>query len=34
MEVPFLDLKVQYRSIKKEIDAAIQKVLDNTAFIL
>jgi len=34
MEVPFLDLKVQYKSIKKEIDAAIQKVLDNTAFIL
>jgi len=34
MEVPFLDLKVQYRSIKDEIDTAIQKVLDNTAFIL
>ena len=34
MEVPFLDLKVQYRSIKDEIDNAIQKVLDNTAFIL
>ena len=34
MEVPFLDLKVQYRSIKEEIDTAIQKVLDNTAFIL
>jgi len=34
MEVPFLDLKVQYKSIKTEVDAAIQKVLDNTAFIL
>jgi dTDP-4-amino-4,6-dideoxygalactose transaminase len=34
MEVPFLDLKVQYKSIKNEIDSAIQKVLDNTAFIL
>jgi dTDP-4-amino-4,6-dideoxygalactose transaminase len=34
MEVPFLDLKVQYNSIKIEIDAAIQKVLDSTAFIL
>jgi len=34
MEVPFLDLKAQYKSIKNEIDSAIQKVLDNTAFIL
>ena len=34
MEVPFLDLKVQYKSIKNEIDSAIQKVIDNTAFIL
>ena len=34
MEVPFLDLKAQYNSIKDEIDTAIQKVLDNTAFIL
>ena len=34
MEVPFLDLRVQYKSIKNEIDDAIQKVLDNTAFIL
>lgn len=34
MQVPFLDLKVQYKSIKKEIDDAIQNVLDNTAFIL
>lgn len=34
MEVPFLDLKVQYKSIKKEVDSAIQQVLDDTAFIL
>ena len=34
MEVPFLDLKVQYNSIKIEIDAAIQKVLESTTFIL
>jgi dTDP-4-amino-4,6-dideoxygalactose transaminase len=34
MKVPFLDLKIQYQSIKNEIDSAIQKVLDNTAFIL
>lgn len=34
MKVPFLDLKIQYQSIKNEIDSAIQRVLDNTAFIL
>jgi dTDP-4-amino-4,6-dideoxygalactose transaminase len=34
MKVPFLDLKVQYQSIKDEVDIAIQKVLDNTAYIL
>lgn len=34
MNVPFLDLKAQYKSIKHEIDPAIQNVLDNTAFIL
>jgi len=32
MKVPFLDLKVQYLSMKEEIHAAIQQVLDNTAF--
>jgi len=32
MKVPFLDLKVQYESIKEEIAAAIQEVLDATAF--
>ena len=34
VKVPFLDLKAQYRSIKPEIDAAIQKVLDSTQFVL
>ena len=32
MKVPFLDLKAQYESIKDEINAAIQKVLDSCAF--
>lgn len=34
MKVNFVDLKIQYQSIKKEVDAAIQDVLDNTAFIM
>lgn len=33
MTVPFVDLKVQYASIKKEIDAAIEAVITETAFI-
>ena len=32
MKVPFLDLKVQYESIRDEIAIALQEVLDNTAF--
>jgi dTDP-4-amino-4,6-dideoxygalactose transaminase len=32
MKVPFLDLKIQYESIREEIATAIQNVLDNTAF--
>ncbi len=32
MKVPFLDLKAQYESIKDEINAAIQEVLDSCAF--
>ncbi len=32
MKVPFLDLKVQYESIKHEINFAIQKVCENCAF--
>jgi dTDP-4-amino-4,6-dideoxygalactose transaminase len=34
MPVPFVDLQAQYRSIKSEMDAAIQRVLDTSAFIL
>jgi dTDP-4-amino-4,6-dideoxygalactose transaminase len=34
MQVPFLDLKAQYLSIKHEILPAIENILDNTAYIL
>lgn len=34
MDIPLVDLKAQYKSIKPEIDAAIHDVLDNTAFIM
>jgi dTDP-4-amino-4,6-dideoxygalactose transaminase len=34
MTVPFVDLRAQYRSIKNEVDAAIQRVLESTAFVL
>lgn len=34
MKVPFVDLKLQYSSIKSEIRAAMDDVLDNTAYIL
>lgn len=33
MNVPLVDLKSQYKSIKTDIDAAIQNVIDQTAFI-
>jgi dTDP-4-amino-4,6-dideoxygalactose transaminase len=33
MNVPFVDLKAQYQSIKSEIDPAIQTVLNETAFV-
>jgi dTDP-4-amino-4,6-dideoxygalactose transaminase len=33
-KIPFLDLKVQYQSIKPEIDAAIARVLDSCQFVL
>jgi dTDP-4-amino-4,6-dideoxygalactose transaminase len=33
MNIPFVDLKAQYRSLKVEIDAAIQSVIDKTAFV-
>jgi dTDP-4-amino-4,6-dideoxygalactose transaminase len=32
--IPLIDLKAQHRAIRKELDAAIHSVLDNTAFIL
>lgn len=32
MNVPFLDLKTQYYSIKDEVDSAVMKVLDSTAY--
>jgi dTDP-4-amino-4,6-dideoxygalactose transaminase len=34
MQIPLVDLKTQYASIKPEIDAAIQRVVHNTGFIL
>lgn len=33
MIIPFVDLKAQYQSIKKEIDDAIEHVISETAFI-
>lgn len=33
MKVPFVDLKIQYAGIKTEIDAAIENVIAETAFI-
>lgn len=33
MNIPFVDLKAQYESLKSEIDGAIQDILTNTAFI-
>src|SRR5512135_290824 len=32
MKVPFLDLKTQYDSIREEIHAALNEVLESTAF--
>jgi dTDP-4-amino-4,6-dideoxygalactose transaminase len=34
IKVPFLDLKMQYLSIKPEIDAAVARVLDSCQFVL
>lgn len=34
MHIPFVDLKVQYRSIKPEIDQAIGDILENASFIM
>ena len=33
MKIPLVDLKAQYATIKDEIDASIQEVIDSTAFI-
>ncbi|MFH1789416.1 MAG: DegT/DnrJ/EryC1/StrS family aminotransferase [Candidatus Altiarchaeota archaeon] len=33
MNVPFVDLKRQYESIRDEVDTAIQRILDTTSFI-
>ena len=33
MKIPFVDLKAQYKTIKSEIDVAIQSVIDEAAFI-
>ena len=34
MKIPLVDLKSQYEAIKEEIQKALNRVLDNTAFIL
>lgn len=34
IQVPYLDLKAQYRSIKAEVDAAVARVLENSQFVL
>jgi dTDP-4-amino-4,6-dideoxygalactose transaminase len=34
MQIPLVDLKAQYRSIRLQVDAAMQRVLENTSFIL
>ena len=33
MHIPFVDLKAQYLSIQKDIDCAIKKVIEETAFV-
>jgi dTDP-4-amino-4,6-dideoxygalactose transaminase len=33
MNVPFVDLKIQYSQLKSEVDAAIQSVLEATSFV-
>lgn len=34
IQVPYLDLKAQYQSIKPEIDAAVTRVLESSQFVL
>lgn len=33
MDIPFLDLKAQYQSIKHEIDPAINNIIHHASFI-
>ena len=33
MKIPFVDLKLQYKNIKTEIDSAISSVISETSFI-
>jgi len=34
MKIPLVDLKAQYHAIKPEIDAALERVVENSSFIL
>ena len=34
MGIPLVDLKAQYRAIKPEIDAAVERIFENTSFVL
>jgi dTDP-4-amino-4,6-dideoxygalactose transaminase len=34
MNVPFVDLRAQYRTIKEEIDAAVARVVESASFVL
>ena len=34
MKIPLVDLKANYLSIKEEVDQAIQRVIDNSSFIM
>lgn len=34
MNIPFVDLKAQYQTIKEPVQTALQKVMDNTSFVL
>jgi dTDP-4-amino-4,6-dideoxygalactose transaminase len=34
MSVPFVDLQAQYRAIKREIDAAVARVIESSSFVL
>src|SRR5690606_6078994 len=34
VNIPLVDLKAQYAALRPEVDAAMQRVLDTTAFIL